>query len=87
MRCASCTLNSIRTYLERHLALPTFTVRQVKNHLSRILAMLRFDGLYISKLPVDYGAMLSYSYLRFYDDGVVIECTVQGDRLTPSFDL
>jgi len=47
--------------------------------------MLRFDGLYISKLPVDYGAMLSYSYLRFYDDGVVIECTVQGDRLTPSF--
>lgn len=41
--------------------------------------MLRYDGLYISRLPVDYGAMLSHSYLRFYPDGTVIESSIQGE--------
>lgn len=44
--------------------------------------MLKFDGVYISKLPVDYGAMLSYSYLRFYEDGTVIESSIRGERST-----
>jgi len=42
--------------------------------------MLRFDGLYISSLPVDYGPLKSYEYLRFYEDGTVIESSIQGDR-------
>lgn len=41
--------------------------------------MLRYDGLYVTKLPVDYG-ITSYSYLRFYVDGTVIESSIQGDR-------
>jgi hypothetical protein len=41
--------------------------------------MLRHDGLYISRLPVDYGAMLSHSYLRFYPDGTVIESSIRGE--------
>lgn len=41
--------------------------------------MLRYDGLYVTKLPVDYG-IISYSYLRFYVDGTVIESSIQGDR-------
>jgi hypothetical protein len=41
--------------------------------------MLRYDGLYITKLPVDYG-ITAHSYLRFYDDGTVIESSIQGDR-------
>ena len=44
--------------------------------------MLRYDGLYISKLPVDYGAMLSYSYLRFFEDRTVIESSIRGERST-----
>lgn len=42
--------------------------------------VLRTDGLYASKFPVDYGAFLSFSYLRFYADGTVIESTVHGER-------
>lgn len=41
--------------------------------------MLRYDGLYVTKLPVDY-AITAHSYLRFYDEGTVIESSIQGDR-------
>src|SRR5260370_563724 len=37
--------------------------------------MMEFHGL-----PVDYGATLSYSYLRFYEDGTVIESSIRGER-------
>lgn len=41
--------------------------------------MLRYDGVYVTKLPVDYG-ITAHSYLRFYDDSTVIESSIQGDR-------
>ena len=41
--------------------------------------MLRFDGLYASRLPVD-PVFVSFSYFRFYEDGTVIESTVSGQR-------
>ena len=41
--------------------------------------MLKFDGLYASKLAVD-PVFVSFSYLRFYQDGTVLETTVAGAR-------
>jgi len=42
---------------------------------------LRFDGVYISKQPVDFGMPEKhqpFSYLRFYDDGTVIQSDLPG---------
>lgn len=43
--------------------------------------MLRYNGLYISKLPVDYGIPV-HSYFRFYEDGTVLETSVRGEPTT-----
>jgi hypothetical protein len=42
---------------------------------------IRFDGVYISKQPVDFGMRIEdqpYAYLRFYDDGTVIQSDIPG---------
>jgi hypothetical protein len=42
---------------------------------------IRFDGVYISKQPVDFGMPEKdqpYAYLRFYDDGTVIQSDIPG---------
>ena len=42
---------------------------------------IRFDGVYISKQPVDFGMAEKdqpYAYLRFYEDGTVIESDIPG---------
>lgn len=43
--------------------------------------LIRFDGVYISKQPVDFGMPKEdqpYSYLRFYNDGTVIQSDIPG---------
>lgn len=48
---------------------------------------VRFDGVYISKLPVDFGMPEKdrpYSYLRFYEDGAVIESDLPGIPPAPA---
>ena len=42
---------------------------------------IRFDGVYISKQPVDFGMPEKdqpYAYLRFYEDGTVLESDIPG---------
>jgi hypothetical protein len=42
---------------------------------------IRFDGFYVSKQPIDFGMPEKnqpYSYLRFYNDGTVIQSDVPG---------
>lgn len=48
---------------------------------------VRFDGVYISKLPVDFGMPEKdqpYSYLRFYEDGAVIQADIPGIPPAPA---
>jgi hypothetical protein len=44
---------------------------------------IRFDGVYISKQPVDFE---KYAYLRFYDDGTVIGSDFAGNPPATTLD-
>lgn len=50
---------------------------------------IRFDGVYVSKQPVDFGMPEKdqpYAYLRFYEDGTVIESDIPGIPLAATLD-
>jgi len=51
--------------------------------------LIRFDGVYVSKQPVDFGMPereQPYSYLRFYNDGTVIQSDIPGIRPAATID-
>ena|SRR2546423_1118356 len=41
--------------------------------------MLQYNGLYISSVEDVFGGSISYSHLRFYEDGLVMQVTTSGN--------